>query len=170
MNCMNCNKPTINPKFCNRSCSATWINKHYPKRKKKIRRCLKCKSNYTYGDIISKYCIDCCNYTPTKVAQRMTLKELHNKTSVKGKHPSWINAHVRINNKSWNRSLTNLSCQNCEYSLHVELCHIKSITSFPDSATLGEINDPNNILVLCRNCHWEFDNEYLKLESIPKRK
>lgn len=31
--CVNCGKTTVNPKFCGRSCSATYNNKAYPKRK-----------------------------------------------------------------------------------------------------------------------------------------
>ena len=61
------------------------------------------------------------------------------------------------------------ACQKCSYDKHVELCHIKPINSFDDSATVGEINDPKNLLVLCPNHHWEFDNGILKLEEIGRR-
>jgi HNH endonuclease len=46
----------------------------------------------------------------------------------------------------------------CGYSKHVEICHIKEVKSFPDDAKIKEINDPSNLLYLCPNCHWEFDN------------
>lgn len=49
-------------------------------------------------------------------------------------------------------------CEKCGYDKHVEICHIKSVSSFPDEAYLKEINSPSNLLYLCPNCHWEFDN------------
>lgn len=61
------------------------------------------------------------------------------------------------------------SCQRCSYSKHIELCHIKVIHTFDINSTLGEINSPDNLLILCPNCHWEFDNGLLPLSEIPKR-
>ena len=46
---------------------------------------------------------------------------------------------------------------------HVELCHIKPIHSFSETSTLGEINSENNVVQLCPNCHWEFDNGFLDI-------
>ena len=47
------------------------------------------------------------------------------------------------------------------------MCHIKAIKDFDDNTTLGEVNDPKNIVVLCPNHHWEFDNDKLSLSDIP---
>ena len=41
MNCLNCDEPTKNPKFCSQSCSATYNNKRYPKRSPEG-KCLQC--------------------------------------------------------------------------------------------------------------------------------
>lgn len=60
--------------------------------------------------------------------------------------------------------MINLPCAYCGYSLHVELCHIKPISSFPDSALLSEVNSRKNNIQLCRNCHWELDNSILKIK------
>jgi hypothetical protein len=92
-----------------------------------------------------------------------TLDEIHESLSVKGKHPSWKNSVVRNNNRVVNKELTKLSCANCNYELHVELCHIKPLSSFNGSATLAEVNSKENVIQLCRNCHWELDNGFLKL-------
>lgn len=54
-------------------------------------------------------------------------------------------------------------CANCNYKNHVELCHIKSVSSFSDEALITEINAPENLIYLCPNCHWEFDNNILNL-------
>jgi hypothetical protein len=72
--------------------------------------------------------------------------------------------------RTWNRDLTKLPCQVCGYSLHIELAHIKSVSSFDANTQLGIVNAPSNILVLCPNHHWEFDNGKLTLEQIPARK
>ena len=40
-NCLHCNNPTINPKFCNLSCAAKFNNKKFP-RKEKSGKCKHC--------------------------------------------------------------------------------------------------------------------------------
>lgn len=54
-------------------------------------------------------------------------------------------------------------CQNCRYNKHVEVCHIKPISSYPKDTMIDEINDISNIVFLCPNCHWEFDNGILSV-------
>jgi hypothetical protein len=52
-------------------------------------------------------------------------------------------------------------CAACGYSRHVDICHIRDVASFPDTATVGEVNDPTNLVALDKRCHWEFDHGYL---------
>jgi 5-methylcytosine-specific restriction endonuclease McrA len=56
-NCIHCDKLTTNPKFCGRSCSASYNNIKKPKRIKKYQICPTC------GIITDrrKYCSDKCN-------------------------------------------------------------------------------------------------------------
>ena len=54
-------------------------------------------------------------------------------------------------------------CYICGYSNHIEIAHIKSVSSFDDDVLVSEINHINNLLPLCPNHHWEFDNGLLKL-------
>lgn len=54
-------------------------------------------------------------------------------------------------------------CLICGYDKHVEVAHIKAVAEFDDNATIGEINSINNLIGLCPNHHWEFDNKLLKL-------
>lgn len=49
-------------------------------------------------------------------------------------------------------------CEKCGYDKHVEACHIKPISSFTKNTLIDIINSPDNLLALCPNCHWEFDN------------
>ena len=53
-------------------------------------------------------------------------------------------------------------CQRCSYSKHIEYAHIKPLSSFNLETPIGEINAENNILLLCPNCHWEFDHGLLR--------
>lgn len=54
-------------------------------------------------------------------------------------------------------------CEVCDYCIHVDICHIKAIGSFPLTAKIKEVNNKSNIKKLCKNHHWEFDKGILVL-------
>lgn len=54
-------------------------------------------------------------------------------------------------------------CAICGYDKHVEIAHIKAVSEFDDSATIAEINSLNNLIALCPNHHWEYDNGIITL-------
>jgi len=56
-----------------------------------------------------------------------------------------------------------LTCEKCGYDKHVEICHIKPIKEFNEESTIKEINAKDNIIGLCPNCHWEFDNKLFNI-------
>ena len=182
VNCKNCNKEfektaaeirKTKNNFCSRSCAASLNNKGRQRNKPVDRKCKKCNSDFTRheGHQSISFCQECFPRwgDQSNWYKSLTLQEYQNRDSVKDKHPSWRNANVRNFCRSWNKDLREMPCKRCGYPHHVELCHIKAIASFPDNITLGEINSPDNILVLCRNCHWEFDNNMLDIVSIPSR-
>lgn len=153
--CLTCGKETSNPKFCSKSCSAKWTNKTYPKRKTS-RVCLDCdKPTMSYRH---SRCEHHYNEFKNNQYRNKTIGEYKEKLSVKGKHPSWVSSHIRLFAISWLRHLSKQPCRHCGYTKHVELAHIKSVSSFPDSTLLSEVNSETNVLPLCPNCHWEFDN------------
>lgn len=84
----------------------------------------------------------------------------------RGQHPSWFNAQLRQHCRATNKDIASKPCQNCSYALHVELCHITAVSTFSEDTKISEINSPENLLGLCRNCHWEFDNNHLTLEEM----
>jgi len=163
MICAHCRRETTNPKFCSRSCSASVSNKTSPKKQKTGRTCRYCNGKYTGR---ARSCPQCVQLKLAKLESRkdLTKGNYSDRDSVKGAHPSWTSVHIRILNRAWNKAITLLPCANCAYSRHVELAHIRSVTSFPLTATLREINAPSNIIPLCRNCHWEFDHGILVLD------
>lgn len=167
--CIHCGAETTNPKFCSRSCSATYTNKANPKRKI-TRTCSKCdESVKDYRSYMcQKHFDEHQAAKATNIAEK-TLAEYYSSPSVIHLHPSSKAAHVRNFARSWFKHLTKLPCANCGYSLHVELCHIAPIRDFPETAKLNEVNAVDNIIQLCPNCHWELDNGHLDIDSIVSR-
>lgn len=49
-------------------------------------------------------------------------------------------------------------CSKCSYDKHVETCHIRGISDFPEDTLISVVNAPENLILLCPNCHWELDN------------
>ena len=142
-----------NRPFCSRSCAAKVNNIEHPKRREEG-VCSVCQSPCP-----SKYltCSSCRHLKRGRAYfESLTLDSYRQRISVSGKHQSWLNAHVRYFARQW----TDVSggCTKCGYIKHVEVCHIIPVSSFSGDRTMGEVNSPDNIIVLCRNCHWEFDN------------
>ena len=49
-------------------------------------------------------------------------------------------------------------CACCGYDKHFEVAHIKAVSSFDKNVLLSEINAEDNLIALCPNHHWEYDN------------
>ncbi len=160
--CKNCNKETKNLNYCSKSCAAKQNNK-IPKRKLK-RKCEYCDSivrNYKSNLCITHFNLKKQN--SSDFIKNQTLSDYCNRESIKRLHPSSKFANVRLLGKSWHKDMIKLPCYNCGYNKHVELAHIKPLSSFPLDSTIGEVNSINNVIQLCPNCHWEFDNGKLDL-------
>lgn len=131
-------------KYCSSSCFAKKNNK-IRVRKKKPRAdnfCNKCGVLCGYK---RRFCDPCLN------RNRNWAHPSSNKTNT---HRRDISSHARqilINNYQ-------LICCKCGYSVHVDGAHIKAVKSFNGDVPIFEINKPENLVPLCRNCHWEFDH------------
>jgi predicted restriction endonuclease len=102
--------------------------------------------------------------------EHMTLSSLEYSLRLKGSlRPKSVGDKVRELNRQWNKRLCSFPCQNCGYDKHVELAHLQAISEFPLETAVREVNHPDNVLVLCRNCHWEFDSGMLSICDIPIR-
>lgn len=164
--CQNCKRQTYNPKFCCQSCSTSFNNKSENGRKigktKTIKYCQSCQAIIKRG-IKCKSCnqklvgIDKNEYHFFEITKQLYITDDTQKYR-----------RIRFNARTIAKQNGLLDkCKICNYSLHVECAHIKSIESFPNNSLVTEINHPNNLIGLCRNCHWEFDNGYLKLQAAP---
>jgi len=163
INCLCCGKQTTNPKYCSRSCAAKVSNKANPKRKL-VRKCVKCDK--VVANHKTRYCEE-HDAEPRPISRHeVTIGEYRNAIALKGRHPSWMHANVRFLARQWFKEMKKLPCAKCGYDKHVELAHIKSLSSFPDDTKLSEVNSESNLIQLCRNCHWEFDNLPLDSEFI----
>lgn len=156
--CGTCGANTSNPKYCSRGCAAVYANSKSPKRKR-TRLCPGCGTPITTR---RKWCEGCSPKQPRakNTAGQRTLDEIHKQISLRGKHPSWKNSEVRSHCRTINSHRPRV-CEVCGYSKHVEFAHKRAIKDFSGSATLNEVNDPDNVRILCPNHHWEFDHGIL---------
>jgi HNH endonuclease len=154
--CQQCGDPTKNPKYCSSSCAAKVTGHTSPKRKLEG-ICIDCGDSISNSNI---RCLPCHGKRQTLDPGELTLEEYYNRPHIIGKHPSWRYNYIRRLARSWSRQREK-KCQNCGYSRHVECAHVRAIASFPNDTKIKEVNAASNILILCRNCHWEFDHGML---------
>ena len=57
-------------------------------------------------------------------------------------------------------------CVVCGYSNHFQVCHIVPVSQFSDDDTWGAANNIDNLIALCPNHHWEFDNGMISLTEL----
>ena len=129
--------------FCDHSCSATFNNQQREIKEKveRHKESIPKKEKFefildlTKGDLIKKHEI----YYRFRAVIR--------------KHAHYV----------FNKYHKHKKCVVCGYDTHVEVCHIKSVSSFSEDTLIKEINSIDNLVGLCPNHHWEFDNGKIKL-------
>lgn len=90
----------------------------------------------------------------------MTKGELSSRRSNWQSWRSSIQKDARI---VYNNSDKPKECAVCGYNKTYEVAHIKSVASFSDEILISEINDIENLVALCPNHHWEYDNDMLDI-------
>lgn len=144
-------------KFCSQSCAASYNNKNA---ERKAYFCMKCGQllGYGYEDFQSKRLCDNCNPCIVDWGSVM-YGDLKN-----GKKTAHANGRIRdLARNLYRKSDKPKQCMNCGYDKHYEVCHIKGISTFSDDTPISEINNLDNLIALCPNCHWELDNGLLDL-------
>ena len=146
--CVCCGGETINPKFCGRSCAAKVNNAASPRRKPEG-KCKTCSSTIPKR---AMYCKECFKgYGKEDMP-------LHEAIHTRG-HKSSAFGFVRSRARGSEKFQAAVCCEKCGYDKHFECCHIKPISAFSMDTMVGEINKSENLIVLCPNCHWEFDHK-----------
>ena len=151
-NCLHCGAETANPKYCSRSHAAIHTNQQAPKRHL-TRKCQECDM------LIAGSRQFCAVHGKRKANYRLlTVAQLKAKDAIK--HPSYYRGYLNSITRLLNAHRLRV-CQVCGYDKHVEYCHIQPIKSFADSTVVHVVSGPDNILILCPNCHWEYDQGLL---------
>ena len=161
--CLECGKVfevnrTAERKFCSSSCSASFNNKYIPKRHK-TKKCKICKTLIGGSQTYCKKCFqEGKHQKDNKIIAERTIREV-------SKYPGMamynvIRSHARTITK--NRPY---KCVKCGYNKYVQTCHIKPIKSFDPDALVKVVNAEDNLILLCPNCHWEFD--HMKKDGVP---
>lgn len=173
--------------FCNKSCAAQLNNRLCPKRvhADKQGECINCKSIIFYKRLASgyfsrkKYCETCLLIKQT-ISVGHLKNELHSSKSFKTSELFLLRTKEELfkNRKNWQSASSAIrkharriyaknnsirKCSVCSYSNYFEICHIKQVSDFPGSATMGEINKIENLIALCPNHHWDLDHGLLDL-------
>lgn len=132
---------TKRQKFCGQSCNTKHQNRIAPKRKRTPRTCGSCGVAFDSKNP-RKLCPACreayFNRLASKTKAEVTGREIRNHAI------SVVRGHKK-------------QCRKCNYDLFVDICHIRPVSDFPESATVAEINDTANLIKLCPNCHHELD-------------
>lgn len=143
--------------FCSSRCAAIFNQAEGPSRKvRRVRHCRTCGSEMQHelsGSFDRKNCKRCWSER---------LVRLGNKTKAEAGRRSIAN-HARYRMRS-----EPPLCAVCGYDVHVETAHLRSVASFPITALVKEINDPENLRWLCPNHHLEFDRGLLPVEKLQR--
>ena len=119
-------------------------------------------------NIPCKFCGELC-WSKTGRCQKCKNKQgfdnyetltLGDKTYSKHKYAKY--AYIRFYARKIAIELGFNKCCNCGYDKHFEIAHKKPISSYPPETLIKDINSPDNLLPLCPNCHYEYDNNLLK--------
>lgn len=138
--------------FCNRSCAAKLNNKLVGDRHPlKEYFCKKCQISIGFKVKNKRLCGQCkrgsvLDFTKGEVG-RTTIQ----------KHARSVTANRKQ------------ICINCNYTKVVETCHIKGVAEFTKETKLSIINHQDNLILLCPNCHWEFDHNLLDKKQLLKK-
>lgn len=152
--------------YCSRKCLQQEIK---VKNKEKIERtCKYCNTILKIGYKTNIKICSTCKESNRKKARvesklsRITKKELFEKRK------NWQSARSSIVHNA--KVIYELSgkikeCIICGYDKHYQVCHIKAVKDFPNDAYISEINSVNNLVALCSNHHWEYDNGLISLQE-----
>lgn len=178
--CLNCNKEVTN-KYCGTSCQNSHRGqKALEKYNSSPKKCKNCSATLNYFQRLNDFCSHSCaailnnqqrigqkkeKTVSPKVIKKdvigtITKKELFSLRS------NWQSARSAIQKRARKEFFKSnkKECTICGYTNHVEVAHIKAVSQFSDNSTIDEINHISNLIGLCPNHHWEFDNGLINLQ------
>ena len=107
----------------------------------------------------------------TDLGLSFKIKSIANKTKGElfNERKNWQSARSAICKNArlvFIRSNKDKCCIKCGYEKHIEVCHVKGVSEFSDNTIISEINNIDNLIALCPNHHWEFDNMLIDLNDL----
>lgn len=119
-------------------------------------------SSYIKGKILER-CSTLGMEPKLQVLSPLLLKTKGELLSERKNYQSCRSSIRKLAEKIYTDSNKPLKCAICGYDKHVEIAHIKAVSDFEDSAIIAEINSIDNLIALCPNHHWEYDNGIINL-------
>lgn len=83
----------------------------------------------------------------------------------RGSYQKYRETVRKMSEKIYKKSGRPKRCAVCGYDKFVEIAHIKAVSEFDESALISDINSIDNLIALCPNHHWEYDNGVLILRN-----
>ena len=169
MKCEKCNKEHDGSygsgRFCSSKCARSYSTSKDNKEETKDSECVKCNKPIKINKR-SPHTVKCQNCIDSeKIIIRIPVDGL-SKNELFEKRCNWQSARSGIRKHAervYLRSDEPKQCVICGYDKHYEICHKINVSDFDGNTLINEINSLNNLIALCRNCHWEFDNGILKI-------
>lgn len=112
---------------------------------------------------ILKRCSDLGIEIKIKKLQPTMLRTKKELISNRKNYQSYRSSIRRLAEVTYKNSGKPLKCFICGYDKHVEIAHIKAVSDFDNDALIKDINSKDNLIALCPNHHWEYDNGILKI-------
>lgn len=134
--------------------------------KKLERFCSHCKTAIESRK--AKYCKDCrkqCQLSTSGLFSVSSQTKGNLRLSRSG-YQSFRTAIRKDSDSVFDKSGKERICIVCGYKTHIQVCHVDSVSSFLDSSLISEINRIDNLVPLCPNHHWEFDNGLIDLAEL----
>ena len=146
-----------------------------------MRECKECGSLFTPKHNANWYCSSTCQVTSSRRVSEQKRREKVQSKYIDGLHyktvavmemtlgeyyearPDKLPRMIRKDSMryfahAWNPEMKDQPCERCGYDKHTEIAHIRPISDFPVDTPLKVVHDRKNLMNLCPNCHWEFDN------------
>lgn len=123
------------------------------------------KIGYSYQTNNNKIIVQRCKNLNLSIPNRKNVNS-YTKEFIFKFRKNWQSARSDIRKnaeKTFKQSGNDLKCAICGYDKHIEIAHIKAVSEFSDTSLISEINNINNLIALCPNHHWEYDNGLLDL-------
>ena len=143
-------------------CCKSIVSYHLFNKRKSIKKKNTCECGRPKS-ITAERCSICENKLRRDRLLSRTLQEIKDSTANKNNPYHIVRAQARMLLQESEREP---KCAICGFSEHVEVCHIKPISSFPLDTKVKEVNDLNNLIYLCPNHHILLDKGKLSKEDI----